>query len=191
MFVDGEWGSNYKIVEGDILHEKVDDPFANEKRKDIFYSRSVPVFSDRYGLYGVLDIIEFRRCDNGVGIKSREGLWAINPIEYKNGKPEKSDSDAFQLCAAALCLEEMFSTMIKAGEIYYGKLRRRVNIPITFELKERTKKIVSEIRELLDKPFIPPKPENQYCGLCSLSEICLPSIFDKKDTNKTRIGRMI
>ena len=191
MFIDDEWGDNYKIIEGNITHEKVDDPFFNEKRKDLYHSRSVPVFSEKLNLYGVVDIIEFQRDDNGVNIKTHGGLWGINPIEYKNGKPEKSNADNLQLCALALCLEEMFSAKIDSGEIYYNKLRKRIKVQLDEELKAQVKTIVAEINELLDNPIIPPKPVNQNCNLCSLTEICMPAIFDAKNTNAARINKLM
>ena len=191
MFIDDQWGSNYKIIEGNITHEKVDDPFFNEKRKDIYCSRSVPIFSDRLNLYGIIDIIEFIRDNNGVNIGTKDGMWRINPIEYKNGRPEKSGADNLQLCAAAICLEEMFSTEIIAGEIYYGKLRKRVKIDFDAALKEQVEITVGKINELLHCDYIPPKPENQNCSLCSLSDICMPSIFDKSDTNSARSKRLM
>ena len=193
MFIDGEWGDNYKITEGNILHEKVNDPFFSEKRGDRFISRSVPVFSDSLNLYGVSDIVEFLRSDNGVNIGTREGLWLINPIEYKNGKPEKSHSDKYQLCAQALCLEEMFKTIIKSGDIYYGKLRKRETIILTDEIKAKTKDIIREINFLFDSGFsqIPSKPENQNCSLCSLLDICVPTIFNDNFSNFIRIDKLM
>jgi CRISPR-associated exonuclease Cas4 len=191
MFIDNEWESNYKIIEGDIHHEKVNDPFFNEKRGDKYYSRSVPVFSNRLNLYGVADIVEFLRDDSGVDIKTKKGLWRINPIEYKNGKPEKSGADALQLCAVAICLEEMFQTEIPSGEVYYGKLRRRENVLFTTELRSQVETIVKGINELFGSPLIPPKPDNQNCSLCSLANICVPSIFDLKDSNASRINRLM
>jgi CRISPR-associated exonuclease Cas4 len=191
MFIDNEWGSNYKIVEGNIHHEKVNDPFFNEKRGDKYYSRSVPVFSNRLNLYGVADIIEFLRDDDGVNIKTKEGLWRINPIEYKNGKPEKSGADDIQLCAIAICLEEMFQTEISSGEVYYGKLRRRVNVPLTAELRSCVENLIERINELLDNPLIPQKPDNQNCSLCSLADICVPAIFDCQDSNASRIDKLL
>jgi len=184
IFIDGEWGSNYKIVEGDILHEKVNDPFFNEKRGARHISRSVPVFSDKLNLYGVADIVEFLKDANGIKIGTKPGLWRINPIEYKNGKPEKSGADNFQLCAQALCLEEMFSTKIETGDIYYGKLRKRVSVKLTDELKEKTAAIVGDINSLLESATIPLRPDGQNCSLCSLAEICVPAIFDIKSTNR-------
>jgi len=193
MFIDNEWTGNYKTVEGDLFHEKVNDPFFNEKRKDRYFSRSVPVFSDSLNLYGIVDIVEFNEDSEGVKIGTKPGLWRINPIEYKNGNPEKSNADNYQLCAQALCLEEMFSTVINSGDIYYGKLRKRVNIPLTEALKQQTKNIINEINLLLacgtDK--IPQRPENQNCSLCSLVNICVPSIFDHSDSNYLRIKKLL
>lgn len=180
MFIDGDWGSNYKIAEGDIFHEKVNDPFFNEKRKDLYISRSVPVFSEHLNLYGIADIVEFLQDDNGVDIGTRPGLWRINPVEYKNGKPEKSGADNIQLCAQAMCLEEMFCTKVTSGDIYYGKLRKRVSVPLTDELKQKTANLVKEANMLLEAAEIPPKPENQSCSLCSLADVCVPSIFDQR-----------
>lgn len=187
--IDGEDENNYKLIEGTIFHEKVNDPFFNEKRNGRHISRSVPVFSEKLNLYGVADVVEFLQDDNGVGIGVKPGLWRINPIEYKNGKPEKSSSDNYQLCAQALCLEEMFSAEINSGDIYYGKLRKRVKVPLTEEFKRQTTDIINEINALLDSPEIPPKPDNQNCSLCSLKNICVPAIFDSKSSNRIRIER--
>jgi CRISPR-associated exonuclease Cas4 len=192
MFIDGEWGSNYKIAEGDILHEKVNDPFFNEKRGDRHISRSVPVFSDKLNVYGIADIVEFLRDDEcGVKIGGKKGLWRANPVEYKNGKPEKSGADNFQLCTQALCLEYMFSTKIKTGDIYYGKLRRRVEVKLTDELKKKTISIIAEINGVISSKTIPPRPKGQNCSLCSLVNICVPAIFDRKSTNRARIERLV
>lgn len=177
MFIDDEWADNYKIIEGNITHEKVNDPFVKEKRKDIFYSRSVPVFSDKLKLYGIVDIIEFSQDGDGVAIDNKKGLWHINPIEYKNGKPEKSMADSMQLCAAAMCLEEMFFITINSGEIYYGKLRKRIPVDFSQQLRSEVHSAIEGINDLLNESRIPPKPVGQNCRLCSLADICLPGIF--------------
>ena len=178
MFIDNEWADNYKIIEGNITHEKVNDPFAKEKRKDIFYSRSVPVFSKKLNLYGIVDIIEFLQDVDGVAIGMKKGLWRINPIEYKNGKPEKSMADNLQLCAIAMCLEEMFRIAIGSGEIYYGKLRKRVPVDFCERLRSQVCDAIEGIISLLHENTMPPKPEGQNCKLCSLADICLPGIFN-------------
>jgi CRISPR-associated exonuclease Cas4 len=108
-------------------------------------------------------------------------------------KPEKSGADNFQLCAQALCLEEMFSTAISSGDIYYGKLRKRVAVPLTDSLKQKTEAIIREIHSLLASkhPQIPSRPENQNCRNCSLANICVPAIFDTKESNFSRIGKLL
>ena len=176
MYINCEWGSNYKIVEGDILHSRVNDPYYNEKRGDVYISRSVPVYSEKLNLYGVADIVEFIRDDDGIKLPGKKGTWRINPIEYKNGKPEKTNSDNYQLCAQALCLEEMFNIEINKGDIYYGKIKRRIEVELTEELKSDVRKKLSEMSELLMKQEIPQKPQKQNCSLCSLYDICIPSV---------------
>ena len=191
MFVDREWSDNYKIVEGDLLHMKVNDPFFNEKRRDLYRSRSVPVYSDKLNLHGVADIIEFTQDDKGVELKGRKGLWSINPIDYKNGKPELSQADECQLCAVALCLEEMFSTNILMGSLYFGKLRKRVEVVFTNELRTKTIEAVMDIRKMLDGSSIPGKTEGQNCSLCSLADICLPRAANKAPSNKRIIENLL
>lgn len=191
MFIDCEWGSNYKIIEGDIMHEKVDDPFIKEKRKDVIISRSVPVFSKSLDLYGIADAVEFIKNSEGTRIQGKKDLWGINPIEYKNGKPEKSNADNLQLCAQAIALEEMFGCQIYSGEIFYGSIKRRIKIELTDDLKGRVRDIVEEIRYLFSRQIVPQKPENQNCALCSLIDICMPEIFTKRKTNKQQIYNLI
>ena len=175
MNVDGEWGSNFKIAEGDILHKRVNDPYFNEKRGSIHISRSVPVYSEQYCLYGIADIVEFIQDDNGVCIAGKKGLWKINPVEYKNGKPEKSDADNYQLCAQALCLEEMFGCNIASGDVYYGKLKRRKTIQFDETIRSRTAGYIALMAQLLEQSKLPPVPEGQNCNLCSLKDVCLPN----------------
>ncbi|MGI6361764.1 MAG: CRISPR-associated protein Cas4 [Bacillota bacterium] len=191
MFIDKEWADNYKIVEGEFLHAKVDDPFFSEKRGDIYVSRSVPVYSDKDNLYGIADIIEFIKDDDGVEIGTKKGLWSINPIEYKNGKPEKSNADALQLLAVAICLEKMFKIHLEQGDIYYGRLRRRKRVVFDAELRERLKEILAGIKHILDTQQIPEKTPDQNCSLCSLVNICLPEIFHKKQITRDRINNLL
>ncbi|MGV8168321.1 MAG: CRISPR-associated protein Cas4 [Alkaliphilus sp.] len=191
MYIENEWGSNYKIVEGDLLHEKVDDPFFNEKRGDVHISRSVPIYSDLLNLYGVADIVEFIKDQEGVKVSGKRGLWRISPLEYKNGKPEGSGADNYQLCAQALCLEEMFETKIYSGNIYYGKLKRRVNVELTQSMKDSVKLHVNKMIELLLSQTIPDKTEDQNCNLCSLINVCMPDVIDKPKMVKDRIAKLM
>lgn len=191
MYIDCEWESNYKIIEGDIMHEKVDDPFFNEKRGDIHITRSVPIYSNILNLYGVADIVEFIKTDIGIEVVGKKGFWKINPVEYKNGKSESSNADNFQLCAQALCLEEMFNTNIQSGDIYYGKIKRRVNILFTDQLKNDVRTCINNMLELLNEQKIPPKPLDQNCNLCSLVNVCIPNSSEIQDSFKYQVLRLL
>jgi CRISPR-associated exonuclease Cas4 len=191
MYIENEWGINYKIIEGDILHERVNDPFFNEKRGDVYISRSVPVYSDRLNLYGVADIVEFVKDQDGVEINGKRGLWRISPLEYKNGKPEKSGADNFQLCAQVMCLEEMFDTTINSGNIYYGQIKHRVKVEITKDMRNSVVSKVNQMMELLSNQTIPDIPFDQNCSLCSLIEVCLPKVVDMRKNLKSRIALLM
>ncbi|WP_294468853.1 CRISPR-associated protein Cas4 [uncultured Anaerofustis sp.] len=189
MYLDNVWSENYKIVEGNITHRKVDNPFIKEKRKDTFYSRSVPVYSDELDLYGIVDIIEFTKSedDSAVKVKGKRGKWKINPIEYKNGKKEKSNADALQLCAQAICLEEMFDTKIEFGEIFYNKIKRRFKVEFDNKLRSEVLNIIGLINENISKNEIIPIREEQNCNLCSIRDNCLPFAYRNKNSKEKLI----
>ncbi|MDK2961928.1 MAG: CRISPR-associated exonuclease Cas4 [Eubacteriaceae bacterium] len=187
MYLNCDWGENYKIAEGDLLHKRVDDPYFNEKRRDIYTSRSVPVFSDSLNLYGVVDLLEFIKDENGIGLPHKKERWRINLVEYKNGKPEKSQADNFQLCAQAICLEEMFQTSIESGDIFYGKIRRRMTVELTDCLRSQVRMQVKKMQTLLNNQQIPVKDSEQNCSLCSLIDVCIPSAFSQHKKFKDQI----
>lgn len=191
MYINCDWGENYKIAEGDLLHKRVDDPYFNEKRGDVHISRSVPIFSDSLNLYGVADIVEFIKNENGIELPNKKERWSINLVEYKNGKPEKSNADNFQLCAQALCLEEMFQTTIKSGDIFYGKIRRRIKVELTVNLKDQVRMQVDKMKVLLKNQKIPVRDEAQNCSLCSLLDVCIPSAFGKQKKAQEQIALLM
>lgn len=176
MNIDMQWGSNYKIAEGDLFHKKVDDPFFNEKRKDVYVSRSEPVFSKQLNIYGIADIVEFLQCEKGITLKGKTGFWKINPIEYKNGQPEENISDNYQLCAVALCLEEMFNCNIESGDIFYGKLKRRKTIKFDKALRQNVALLFLQMETIIHQGEILQKKDGQNCNLCSLVDICQPNV---------------
>ena len=107
IHIESQWSENYLTVDGKLKHDNADDPYFTEKRGDLLISRAVPVRSDRYGIVGKCDVVEFRRDDSGVRISGRDGLWLPTPVEYKRGHTKEIDADRLQLCAEAMCLEEM------------------------------------------------------------------------------------
>lgn len=112
IHVERQWQENALTAEGRILHRRADDPFFTEKRKDRLIARSVPVASYSLGLSGICDVIEFTASPDGIQLPRREGHWLPAPVEYKRGRPKPEPSDAAQLCAQALCLEEMLLVKI-------------------------------------------------------------------------------
>ena len=109
IHIEQQWAENYWTVDGDILHEKAHDPEKRERRGDLLITRGMPIHSPTLGVSGQCDVVEFRRDDYGAALRGEEGLWVPFPVEYKRGKPKEHQADELQLCAQAMCLEEMLS----------------------------------------------------------------------------------
>lgn len=178
IHIEQIWKDNVKTFKGHKFHEKVDDPYVFEKRGERIISRSIPLISHELSLVGVSDCIEFYvRNDNlGVKIKEREGSYDVIPIEYKVGDIKDDESDISQLCVQAICLEEMFDTKIKKGYFYYGKLRRRVEVEFTEELRKNVKELAKKMKYYFDNGVTPKACYKKHCVSCSLYDICLPKL---------------
>ena len=116
-----------------------------EKRKDMLITRALPVSSRMLGVRGECDVVEFHKCEDGVKLYGHRGLYQIFPVEYKKGKPKISEEDILQLAAQAMCLEEMFSTVVTEGALFYGETRRREVVAITEELRCQVKEMFQEM----------------------------------------------
>lgn len=174
IHIEQQWKENALTAEGRIMHERVDDPFFTETRKGIITARSVPVASYRLGLAGICDVVEFTSSPDGVKLPGRDGLYLAAPIEYKRGKEKYDHSDETQLCAQALCLEEMLSMSIPRGYLYYGETRHRVEIEITAELRTLVKDMTDEMHNYFQRGYTPKVKTSKACRSCSLADICLP-----------------
>ncbi len=129
IHIENLWAENVRTVEGSILHERAHDEQFTESRGNVLILRGFRVASEKMGLNGVCDVVEFHRNACGVSLHGREGLWLPYPAEYKRGKPKEDDCDQLQLCAQAMCLESMFVCDIPEGCLFYGELRRRQRYP--------------------------------------------------------------
>lgn len=176
IHVERQWQDNVLTVEGKQLHERADDPFFHEVRQGVVSSRSVPVASYRLGLIGQCDVVEFTPADEGVTLQGRKGFYLPAPVEYKRGHPKKDRSDEAQLCAQALCLEEMLSVKIALGYLYYGEIRRRVAVDFTEELREFVKKMAEEMHQYDSRGYTPQVRPSTACRSCSLEDVCLPTL---------------
>lgn len=159
--VEGWRSANEHTTRGDIVHEHA-DLRGYEIAKGVKLLRALPVFSDRLGLSGKCDIVE-QRPDR-----------SLFPVEFKVGKRRKWENDDAQLCAQALCLEEMFRVTIPHGAVFHADSKRRREIEFTPALRSLTEKTVAELHALLDSTAIPRAEFREACEECSLYKICLP-----------------
>src|SRR5690554_3378443 len=129
IHIEKQWSENLLTIEGKQLHERVDNPYFFESRGGILTARSVPIASYTLGFYGVADMVEFFSVEkNGITLNGRKGLWHPVPIEFKRGRPKKDNIDEVQICAQAMCLEEMLCYDIEYGYLFYGETRHRTKV---------------------------------------------------------------
>ncbi len=162
IHIEQVFEENVFTIRGRIAHERVE---AGEEAlsSGIRIARSVPLWSERLGLRGVADVVELRP----------DGPY---PVEYKVGKRHGPHAD-LQLCAQALCLEEMMGVEIGRGAIFYHALRRRHEVPFDLDLRRRTEQTVARIRAMLEQTMLPPAPNDARCPNCSLINVCMPKVL--------------
>lgn len=182
IYIEQQWVDNLLTAEGRILHERVDNPLENETRGDRIFLRSVPLVSYELGLYGRADLIELHRDNtnkdpNTIFIREKPGRWKIIPIEYKRGKPKPDDCDRIQLCAQAMCLEEMHKVKILSGFLYYGLPHHRYDVVFDEVLRRQTEYFASRMHELFQKAITPQPVYRKTCYSCSMINICQPKII--------------
>ncbi len=176
IHIEQVWKENVLTLEGKFMHEKVHDSTV-EKRKDTITTRSMPVMSRELGISGICDVVELCRDDNGVPIHGRAGKYRVVPVEYKRGIPKNDNSDNLQLCAQALCLEEMFVCDISEGFLFYGETRRRVPVCFTDELRQTVKDFLKEMHAYYKRGYTPKTKPTKACKSCSLADLCLPKLL--------------
>jgi len=171
------WSENRQTAEGRLLHERVHKQTGGLEGGR-FVARGLPLSSRRLGLSGVADVVEFQPvadATSGIEVRGRPGQWQPFPIEYKRGRPKKHSADAVQLCAQAVCLEEMLGTPVPCGALFYGKTRRRVMVVFDETLRGETERLTAEIRQMIDRGVIPPPEPGSKCRYCSLRADCMPN----------------
>lgn len=173
------WKENHFTFQGRQMHKNVDNPCFTESRGDVLISRAVPLVSHDLKITGIADVVEFHRSESGISIPGKQGFWSVLPVEYKVGKKKAGDWDNVQLCAQALCLEEMCRCSISRGSIYYGKTRRRVDVVFDDELRNLVRELVSQMYELYDSESTPRAVYEKHCESCSLIDFCLPHASER------------
>ena len=161
IHVERLWAENQFTVEGRNLHEKAHDG-KSETTDGVRVARGLWIKSNRLGITGQADVVEFHPDGSVV------------PIEYKRGKPKKDNSDRVQLCAQALCLEDMKATSIDIGYLFYGTRKRRTEVHFDQPLRAQTLENIDQLRHMIDNRLTPPAVREKKCDKCSLIELCMP-----------------
>jgi len=169
IHMEQTWEENVLTIEGRILHEKTDSGYA-ESRSGLRVVRSLRLCSFKLGLYGVADVVEF----------------SVNkppyPVEYKRGKSKIEPIDEVQLCAQAICLEEMTGIDIPTGAMYYGEPRRRQSVDFSDSLRKNTEELSIKLHQLLLQDKIPKAEFSPKCKRCSLFEKCMPEVLSLRNS---------
>jgi CRISPR-associated exonuclease Cas4 len=177
IHVERQWAENRFTVEGQQLHRKAHGG-REERRGNVRIVRALWVRSFRLGLVGQADVVEF------------DGA-CVTPIEYKRGRPKKNQSDRVQLCAQALCLEEMLDVSIESGALFYGKRQRRTQVDFDAALREATERAAARLHEMIDGNETPPAVREKKCDTCSLFELCMPSVTQTSRSASRFVGRQL
>jgi CRISPR-associated exonuclease Cas4 len=165
-FIEGLRGSNEHTVIGDLAHANVDHP-GYEQRAGWELLRALPLFSDKLGLSGKADLVEVQR-------DATSRITVAHPVEYKKGPKRRWSNDEVQLCAQALCLEEMLGLTVPDGAIYHAASARRTEVIFDAALRGRTLAAISDLKALIANSSIPPAVLKPQCEGCSLHPVCLP-----------------
>ncbi len=180
IHIENQWAENFRTVDGHLMHERVHDQEFRESRGDRLTVRGLAIHSAQLGISGQCDAVEFHRDPDGISLRDREGLWQPYPVEYKRGKPKEDNADELQLCAQAMCLEEMLCCTVPEGALYYGEPRRRTVVLFTPELRQQVRDSLTEMHQLYQRRYTPKVKPSKACNACSLKDLCLPKLMSHK-----------
>lgn len=188
IHIEQVWGENVLTLEGSRLHRRTDDQGPRkEVRGDLVILRALPLRSFSLGVSGKADVVEFHRLPpsgrtsipsqvgtEGANLPGLEGRWRPFPVEYKRGQPKKGPADRIQLCAQAVCLEEMLEVSIPDGALFYGRTQRRTEVIFDSGLRAETHQAAERLHELISAGVTPRARKEPKCEHCSLLDLCLP-----------------
>ncbi len=174
IHIEQAWAENLYTAEGRILHERVDQA-DQVSRGEVRIEYGMPLRSLRLGLIGKADVVEFHRSIGPSG-----DMWLPFPVEYKRGRPKKADVDRIQLCAQAICLEEMLNAEVPSGALFYGKTRHREDVVFDGQLRLETEETARRFHALIVAGVTPRPVSGTYCETCSLKDLCLPKPLERE-----------
>ncbi len=182
IHIERLWSENRYTAEGRLMHDRADEP-GTAMRHGVRTATAMPVINRSLGLTGVTDVVEFHDGPDGL---------RPYPVEYKRGRPKRHQADEVQLCAQALCLEDMLDTRIPEGALFYGKTRRRRAVVFDGNLRALTTETVQNVRRLIDEGQTPAATyDPKRCDACSLLELCQPRSLGKRRTVSKWLERQL
>ncbi|MDD2445993.1 MAG: CRISPR-associated protein Cas4 [Clostridia bacterium] len=184
IHIENLWNENYLTASGRLFHKKVHDKTQYEKRGNIIIVRALKISSANLGLSGECDVVEFHKDKNGIKLKNFNEKYIPYPIEFKRGNGHAILSDEMQLCAQAMCLEEMLCCDIPKGALFYGEPKRRKVIEFSQELRNKVANTVFEMHKLFKKLYTPKPIYKNHCRACSMQDFCLPKISKQKSVKE-------
>jgi CRISPR-associated exonuclease Cas4 len=159
IHIEQQWAENLRTVDGELLHKNAHDAQSHTRRGD------------------TLTVVEFHQSPDGVSLTITDGLWQPYPVEYKRGTVKPNHMDEAQLCAQAMCLEEMLCCDIPGGALFYGETRHRQPVTFTPELRQEVEDTVREMHQLFQRGSTPKVKPTRSCNACSLKSLCLPKLM--------------
>jgi CRISPR-associated exonuclease Cas4 len=184
IHVEGQWAENALTLQGRELHERAHLP-GTESRPGVRIARAVHLKSEQLGLVGVADIVEYHR------VTDAGQHWVPFPVEYKRGRRGDRLADQVQLCAQAICLEEMHGCEIPCGALFYGQSRRRLDVTFGAELRAVTARAAARFAELISRRETPRMAPAPKCRRCSLRGICMPEVTQPESSMAKYIARSL
>lgn len=178
IHIERVWMEDAATAEGQLLHQRVDAGGA-DRRAGVRTARGLVLRSLTHGLAGKADAVEF-----GSG-------GAPYPVEYKRGRPKAHQADAVQLCAQALCLEEMFGKQVTEGALFYAQTRRRLIVAIDDDLRTLTVRVIADARAMLIGGVTPPPVPTPACRRCSIAAVCQPGPLAKPPAVQRWLDRQL
>ncbi len=196
IHLEQQWRDNRLTVTGRHLHARTDRHPGREQRGDLVVTRSLPLRSLGLGLTGMADVVEFRRVRageiaGGFRLPGRKGLWRASVVEYKRGRPKRNRCDEVQVCAQAMCLEEMLQASALDAYIYYGSRRSRSHVALSAELRSLTEQSAARLHDLLSGTRTPLRRPFGGCRSCSLRDSCLPGASSRSSAPREYLERIM
>lgn len=177
IHIEQQWQENLRTTEGHLMHQRAHDARLRERRGNVLTLHELSICSHALGLSGKCDVVEFHLSANGVFIQGEEGLWQPYPVEYKHGEPKEINADKLQLCAQAMCLEEMLCCSVPCGALFYGETRRRLPVEFDSELRQELTDLCLQMHQLYERGYTPKVKPSKSCNACSLKDLCLPKLM--------------